>query len=167
MPRIVNGYNVDLIKRFFSIISIQEMFINNDFDNVFTKENIIKTASIMGITKEELTIQNIPSFIIEELHFPLLEKMNTLYGGMFSSDSHIDRLVIPKNIRQVQCAAINCQNLKIIEIEGIIEYTDSYRFVHNCPNLESIIFLQKQKFSSIDLRQICTECPNLKIYGLD
>ena len=72
------------------------------------------TLPIMGITKEELTIQNIPSFIIEELHFPLLEKMNTLYGGMFSSDSHIDRLVIPKNIRQVQCAAINCQNLKII-----------------------------------------------------
>ena len=93
--------------------------------------------------------------------------MTTLYGGMFSSDSHIDRLIIPENITKVQCAAIHCHNLKVIEVDDEIELDVSYRFVHDCPNLESIIFHKKQNFYYEYILSRCMKCPKLEIYGLD
>ena len=74
MAKFVNGYNIEIIKKFFDIPEIRDYMKNEDLDSVFTRGSIFRTASIIGVSEEELMKTNIPSFIMQELHYPLLEK---------------------------------------------------------------------------------------------
>ena len=123
------GYDKQKLEEVFDDPEFQELIKNNDWEKIMKK----------GYFDNGIYQNNLASFIIQELKYPLLEQLDKIPGYCFYGDENIQGdFVIPSSVESIHWNAFRkCNNLKNIIIPQSVTSIREGAF-YLCKNLTSI-----------------------------
>ena len=124
------SYDKEKLEKVFNDPEFQKLVQDNDW------KTLIKEGYFNNYKHEN----NLASFLIQELKYPLLEQFDEIPKNCFCNDENIQGdFIIPDNIENINMSAFaHCIGLKSITIPDSVTSIDSYAF-YNCADLKSIV----------------------------
>ena len=123
--------NFEQLKKLFNEPHFRELIENNDW----------KTLIEEGYFNNILQLNDLASFIIYELNYPLLEQFDGIPECCFWCDQNIGSdFVIPDTIEYIQSFSFErCLNLTTITIPSSVVDIEDFAF-HDCINLTDVYY---------------------------
>ena len=126
------SYNKQKIKEVFNNPEFQRLIENEDWEALIRK----------GYFDNFRHQNNLASFIIQKLNYPLFEEIDIIPAGCFCGDKNIQGdFIIPSSVKIIEDSAfMNCHSLRNITIPSSVTSIDDGVF-YGCENLTSITIL--------------------------